>query len=220
MTTCQYCKIQVGGAHKKCPLCQSKLTGEVERNYFPSQEALKRKSLFYKIQLFIVWIIVIGALFAEFLFKVRLMPGKYLSLPLAMWIIAAEYEIGRMFKRGAGSSRVVTLTVFYCTLMLVITTRYLGGFDIVIRFIVPSVIMATMIANFVLALKDKSSNVTVYLLSNLLIGSLPYIVFAIRDGKVPFLWTFSLFVSVVLFVGAVIFMGRMVLLELRKRFDM
>ena len=37
MKTCLYCKIDVGGNLKKCPLCQSKLQGESEQAYFQSR---------------------------------------------------------------------------------------------------------------------------------------------------------------------------------------
>ena len=66
MRTCPYCKIEVGGDLKKCPVCQSKLSGEAEATYFPVQTTLKITSFFYKIQLFIVWAVVIAGLGADF----------------------------------------------------------------------------------------------------------------------------------------------------------
>ena len=61
MRTCPYCKIEVGGDLIKCPLCQSKLTGEGEAAYFPKQTVFRRRSFLYKLQLFIIWILVIVA---------------------------------------------------------------------------------------------------------------------------------------------------------------
>ena len=68
MRKCPYCKIGIGGDSVKCPLCQSKVMiideadskeNEItDRPYFPKLEAQQKRSFFYKLQLFIVWIIL------------------------------------------------------------------------------------------------------------------------------------------------------------------
>ena len=78
MRKCPYCKIEVGGDLLKCPLCQSKLMGSVtsetenEEAYYPRLEAQKKRSLYYKIQLFIVWVILIVGIGLDFMFGLRL----------------------------------------------------------------------------------------------------------------------------------------------------
>ena len=85
MKTCKYCKIEVGGNGKKCPLCQSTLTGEEERPYFPKPTALKIQSFFYKIQLFIVFVVIVGSLGAQYLMGVEIF-GIHWSLLITMWL--------------------------------------------------------------------------------------------------------------------------------------
>ena len=94
MKTCPYCKIKVGGDLKKCPLCQSKIVGEGE-SYYPSPSILKLRSPLYRIQLFIVWVVIIAALGIDFLFNLR-MPGfenVHYSLIIAMWLMVFEFVI-------------------------------------------------------------------------------------------------------------------------------
>ena len=100
MKKCPYCKIDVGGAPKVCPLCQSRLTGEDEEPYFPNRTELQFRSFIYKLQLFIAWAVMIATLGLDFLKGIRFpeFPQLHWSLLLAMWIIAVEFLIIRLFR--------------------------------------------------------------------------------------------------------------------------
>ena len=76
-----------------------------------------------------------------------------------------------------------------------------------------------MIANFVLAMIDKRGNAMVYLLTNLLIGILPYIVLSISHRTASITWIICMLISIILFVGAIIFKGRSVAGEIQRRLN-
>lgn len=219
MKNCPYCKIEVGGNLKKCPLCQSKLNGVGEQAYFPMQTTLKIQSFFYKIQLFIVWIVVIWSLGLDFLLHVKVWPTVdiHWSLIVSMWLIVFEFGIIRLFKRGISSARIMTLFVFIVLIVMMITAYYVGYLRFVLDWVAPVVVMGTLIANFVLAMIDKNGNAMVYLLTNLVVGVLPYIVFYFAERDCPMTWIVCLMVSVILFVGAIIFKGREVVGEIQRR---
>ena len=221
MKKCPYCKIEVGGDLKKCPLCQSKLSGEGEEPYFPKQNLLQMNSLFFKIQRFIVWVMVIAALGLDFLFEIRFpkFPKLHWSLIIAMWLVVTEFLLIRQFKKGTASARTVTIMAYSIAGMLLVTSWFFGFFDIAFDWIVPITITGTLIANFVLAMIDKKGNAMIYLLSNILIGALPYVVLHFSHRNTPITWIISLLVSVILFVGAVIFKGRSVAAEIRRRLN-
>ena len=221
MKNCPYCKIEVGGNLKKCPLCQSKLNGEDDRPYFPRQTTLKIQSFFYKLQLFIVWAVIILSLGIDFLFDIKFLPicNFHWSLLLAMWLIVFEFGIMRLFKKGISSSRIMTLFVLIVLVMLMITAYYIGYLPLITDWVAPVVVMGTLIANFVLAMIDKNGNSMVYLLTNLVVGILPYIVFYLAKRDCPFAWIVCLLVSVILFVGAIIFKGREVVSEIQRRLN-
>ena len=174
--------------------------GEPEERYFPTQTILKIQSFFYKLQLFIVWIIIIASLGIDFLFGLH--PAAFdgpfekihWSLLVLMWVLAFEFGIIRLFKKGMSPSRILS-----------------------IYWILPNVVMATMVANFVFAMLDKSGNSMAYLLTNVLIGILPYIAFYIFQKNCPIEWIICLLVGFALLVGAIIFKGREVVSEIQRR---
>ena len=219
MRTCPYCKTEVGGTHKKCPVCQSHLSGQPDGPYFPKPTVLKITSFLYRLQLFIVFTIIISALGAQYLFFFNPFDKCPWSLLVTMWLLAFEFGIIRLFKKGANSSRVLTIFVFIVTILLMITAYFTGYFKIMTQLIVPIIIIGTMIANFVLAMVDQIADAMVYLLTNVAVGIIPYIVLFFKEGVVPFAWIVCLMVSIILFVGAVIFKGRPVLSEIQRRFN-
>ena len=221
MRKCLYCKIKVGGDLVKCPICQSKLVGEPEEAYFPKPTDGQRRSLYYKIQLYCVWVTLIVGLSVDFLFNVKLpwYPDLHWSLLLSMWLVAFEFLIMRQFKPGTGSARKVTSMVFIILFMLVITSHFLGFFDFTVYWIVPIALIGDIIANFVLAMIDKQGNTMSYLLTNLFVGVVPYIFIYFLGKGTPIAWIVCTIVSILLFIGAVIFKGRTVLNELQRRFN-
>ncbi len=221
MRKCPYCRIEVGGDLKKCPLCQSKLSGEGEKPYFPKQTTQKIKSFLYKLQLFIIWVLVIASLGVDFLFNVKIpaFPQLHWSLILSMWLIAFEFGMMRQFKKGTGSSRTVTMMVLIILALLMITSYYFGFWKLTVDWIVPVAITGTMIANFVLAMIDKKGNAMVYLLTILLVGVLPYIVLHFTNREDQATWIICMLVGVILFIGAIIFKGRTVAGEIQRRLN-
>ena len=220
MRRCPYCNVGIEGDLVKCPLCQSKLSGTGEAPCYPKFEAQKKRSLFYKIQLFLVWGLLIAGLGVDFLVGIRIPghPELHWSLLLAMWLMGAEFGIMRQFKPGTGSAGKVTMLVLITIAMWCVTAKYFGLMKITIDLVVPSALVATIIANFVLAMIDKNGNTMSYLLSGLLMGVVPSVIRYFARSKMPIAWAVCLMVSVILFAGAVIFKGRAVAAELQRRF--
>ena len=223
MKHCPYCKVDIGGDPGKCPLCQSKLAGEGEILYFPHvKEAYKKQSLFYKIQLFCVWVVLIVALGLDLVMKLRLpgYPDLHWSLLLAMWLIGFEFGIMRQFKPGTGSAGKVTMMVIITIVMWCVTAYFFGLMKVTLELVVPVVLAATIIANFVLALIDKNRNTMVYLITGLFMGIIPSIICLFVTAKMPLAWAVCLMVSVILFAAAVVFKGRALADEFQRRFHL
>ena len=220
MRRCPYCKVGIAGDLAKCPLCQSKLTGNAEEPCYPKFEAQKKQSLYYKLQLAIVWGLLIIGIGLDFLVGLRL-PGfadLHWSLIWAMWLIGFEFGIMRQFKPGTGSAGKVTMMVLITIVMWCVTAYFFGLMKITVDLVVPIVLAATITANFVLALLDKNGNTMSYLLTALLMGIVPSVICIFVSEKMPIAWAICLMVSVILFAGAVIFRGRAVAAELQRRF--
>lgn len=220
MRRCPYCKVGIEGDLAKCPLCQSKLTGSAEEPCYPKFEAQKKQSLYYKLQLAIVWGLLIVGIGLDFLVGLRLpgFPNLHWSLISAMWLIGFEFGIMRQFKPGTGSAGKVTMMVLITIIMWCVTAYFFGLMKITLEMVVPIVLAATVTANFVLALLDKNGNTMSYLLSAMLMGIVPGVISFFASEKMPIAWAVCLMVSIILFVGAVIFRGRAVAAELQRRF--
>ena len=220
MRRCPYCKVDIAGDLAKCPLCQSKLMGDGEMPLFPKLEAQKKRSLFYKFQLFIVWIVLIVGIGLDLMVDLRLpgYPNLHWSLLLAMWLVAFEFGILRQFKPGTGSAGKVTKLVLIVTAAWCVTAYYFGFIKITLDLAVPCVLAAMIIALFVLALIDRHGNTMAYLLSGVVLGVVPSVIqYFVRDS-LPLAWTVCLMVSMILLIGAVIFRGKDVTAELQRRF--
>ncbi|MBQ2032417.1 MAG: hypothetical protein II483_09455 [Lachnospiraceae bacterium] len=220
MRRCPYCKVGIAGDLGKCPLCQSKLMGNGEAPCYPQFEAQKKRSFFYKAQLFLAWGLLVVGIGLDFMVGLRLpgYPNLHWSLLLAMWLMVFEFGIMRQFKPGTGSAGKVTWMVLMTIVSWCVTAYFFGFMKITIDLVVPSALAATIAVNFVLALIDKNGNTMAYLLSGLAMGVVPSVICFFARAKMPLAWAVCLMVSVVLFAGAVIFRGRAVAEELRRRF--
>ncbi len=220
MKKCPYCKIEVGGNPLKCPLCQSRLVGEGERPYFPEKTTLQFRSLLYKLQMFIVWVLIISGLGLDFLIGLRFpsFPALHWSLVIAMWLIAFEFGIMKQFRPGTASARTVTIMVFLILALLLVTSYFFDFMWLTRDWIVPIAIAATLVVNFILTMLDKQGNAITYLLTCLVFGLIPFWVMYILKKDMPITWGICLIVSITVLAGAIIFKGRTVAKEFQKRF--
>ena len=141
MRRCPYCNVGIEGDLVKCPLCQSKLPGTGEESCYPKFEAQKKQSLYYKMQLAIVWGLLIVGAGLDFLVRLRLpsFPDLHWSLLSAMWLIGFEFGIMRQFKPGTGSAGKVTMMVLITIVMWCVTAYFFGLMKITLGLVVPVV---------------------------------------------------------------------------------
>ncbi|MCI7557229.1 MAG: DUF6320 domain-containing protein, partial [Lachnospiraceae bacterium] len=104
--------------------------------------------------------------------------------------------------------------------LLLITGRLLDFLYPIATYVAPYTIAALLLTNLILALIDKKGNALVYLLGNILMGMIPYVIYKLMKMTVPLSWTICLTVSVVVLLGICIFRGRSVKSELEKRLNM
>lgn len=219
MKHCPYCKIDVGGSLTRCPFCQSGLLGTEDRPYWPPQKTLQTQSILYKLQLFFVLATIIVVLSLDFLLNLN--PDSFhWSLLVSLWLITFEFGLIRLFKRNYSSSRILTLFVSMLAILILITGYFTDYWYLAAGILVPWMCIGTLIVNFILTLVNQIANAIVYLLSNILVGILPYLVLRIMGKDIPLAWIICLTTSVILWVASCIFRGREVLSELQRRFNL
>ncbi len=170
-------------------------------------------------QLACVWGLLIVGIGLDFMIGLRIpgFPDLHWSLIWAMWLIGFEFGIMWQFKPGTGSAGKVTMMVLITIIMWCVTAYFFGLTKITLELVVPCVLAATIIANFVLALIDKNGNTMVYLLWGLFMGIVPSVICYFVSDKMPIAWVICLMVSVILFAGSIIFRGRAVAAEFQRR---
>ena len=194
MNTCPHCHIKVGGDSTYCPLCQNRLPGPAEAAYFPATAPrIHRASLLYKIIAFLLSAVVVVAGAFDFLLLDET-PHRHFNLLL---LVSA---------------------------LLVFTDWFNGYTGYSLDLVVPILCCVALGCNFVFAfLRSRfTANALVYLLMNIGIGLLPYILLFLRlDGgkldahSIP--WVICLLLSIITFLGLVIFRGRALKSEIEKR---
>ncbi len=218
MKKCPSCNINVGGNRRTCPVCQSGLMGESSVSFWPEMKKLRLQSFFYKLQLFLVLALASVSLALDFLLDIN--TGKHWSLPVVLWVITLELLIRHFLKKSVVVAAIVTDTAIHIVLLLIFTGWYLGFLNPIIMHVVPGVVMALLVANLVFSLLDRQGNAIVYLLANIIIGAVPYIVMYLFHKDIPLTWTICLMVTVVIFIGICVFRGKSVTTEVQKRMSL
>lgn len=217
MKTCMNCNISIGGNADTCPLCQNSLTGTASPNNWPSPTKLRKQAFIYKMQLFLVLAAIVVGLSLDFLLDIN--NGIHYSLIIAMWLIVFELDLWSNIKKVFIISRTVSITTLHVCLLLLITARYFGFYDITAFLIVPILTGAALLANMTFAMIDTRENAMVYLLENILLVFIVYAVLKAKHTQPGLIWTICLMISLVCLIGIIIFKGRKVSVEIQKRMN-
>ena len=96
---------------------------------------------------------------------------------------------------------------------------FLGWNNVSIDMVIPILCTVTLLLNFLFAFVNRkfTENGLIYLLLNIGVGVVPYIVLTIRHTRTALPWVICLIVSVITFLGLVIFKGRILWSEFAKR---
>ncbi len=217
MSRCEYCRITVGGQEKKCPLCQNRMNGEVTESMWPQENELRRQSMLYKLQLFLLLAAMVCTCSLDFLYKIN--TGLHWSLIVVLWVAGFEITVRYIIKHGMGISGHITYSVYMSVALLFITGYVTGLRYAIIGWVIPIIVIVTLVINFILNLTRAVENAMAYFLTNLLIGILPYIALAILGKRITGPWILSLMISVIAFIGIVVFRGNAMRSELEKRMN-
>lgn len=219
MRTCSVCNIKVGGNTDYCPLCQNELSGNKTdmQCYFPPEVDLRKKSMFYKIQLFASVTAAIIALVLDFVMGLH---GRiHWSIISTAGVIASQIVVKRLLRKSSVFiDYIINITV--CSLVLLILfSHYLNFMPFTFEYILPPVFIAMLGCLFAFFLADKKGKVLPYLIAvTVLCIVIPSVLIIIK--RKTLLWDITLITGLVSLAGLIIFKGSKLLNELHKRFHM
>ena len=217
MKTCPHCKIKVGGTFEQCPLCQSVLMGDATPDRFPKNETIRGRSLPLRIITFVLITGAVVCLSLDFLFIKK--EHVHFGLIALTWCIAVLWFVLSTVKNRPILSKAISLAVLLLSIAAVLTEIIVDYQAITTTYVVPYLISAALVANFLLSFLDKreKQNGTFYVLWSIFIGIIPCVVVIIRRAVTPLAWEICFFISVIAFIGLLVFKGKAVFLELYKR---
>lgn len=217
MKKCPSCNIEIGGNHQACPFCQNPLIGEISESNWPPINKFKKQAFLYKIQLFIVLALIAISLSLDFLLKLN--NGIHYSILVTMWGLTSQFLINLMIKKHIFPTKIVSFSVVTLSILLTLTAYYMGFFVPIFYIVVPIIISANIITNFVFSFIDKRGNDLIYLICTIFVGIIPYVVLELVHKDMLIVWNICLMISVTAALGIIVFKGRKVLTELQKRFN-
>ncbi len=217
MKYCKYCNINVSGTDKACPLCQSPLQGMETDNFFPKTARLRKSSVFYKIVLFIILAAIAVLLIIDFL-TLRA-PHKHFSVPIIVFILAVFWLVRTVFIKHRAIPQTLFMLMIIYAIVIDYTGWYFGFHDVSTNIVIPCMVCAILILNFVGSFIDRefAENGLVYILMNVVAGIVPYIALYVSKGYPPVAWIVCMISSVLTFLALIVFRGKSVFSELHKR---
>ncbi|MGN0706626.1 MAG: DUF6320 domain-containing protein [Faecalibacterium sp.] len=222
MKRCPHCRIQVGGGPEYCPLCRNPLVGEPSAALWPrTSPPLKRLTMVFKVAAFVLLGITVVCAAVDFL----LIPQAHthwsgLVLGWALGLLAVLYL---QMRRHANVPKLLFQLFVAASALAMFTDWFFGWSGFSLDYVVPVLCSAVLVVNFGFSFVRArfTENALIYLLLNMLMGVLPYLLlpFKLDSGglahSVP--WVVCLIVSTLSFLGLVLFKGRALRAELEKR---
>lgn len=226
MKTCPHCQIKVGGAVAYCPLCQNRLTGTDEAPWWPViTPPQRRASLVFKIVAFLA--LAGNVVAAAFDFLLEEGEHSHWSLLMLGWVLAGLLVLHMLLRRRYNGPRLAFQLLLIVSGMIIFTDWFNGYTGYSLDLVVPILCSITLICNCIFAfLRTRfTENALVYLLLNIGVGVLPYLLLFFRVGtgsidghSIP--WVICLIISAITFLGLFIFQGRALRSEIEKRLHM
>ena len=226
MKTCPHCHIQVGGNAAYCPLCQNRLSGPDDAPWWPKiTPRVRRFGMLFKIVAFLLLAanVVAGAI--DFLLVEE--PHRHESLLMLVWVIAILLVLRSLLRRRYNGPRQVFQLLLLVSALLIFTDWFHGYTGYSVDLVIPILCSVTLVCNFIFAFWRSrfTQNALVYMLLNIGIGVLPYLLllFQVGTGRVDarsMPWVICLIISVITCLGLIIFQGRALRIELEKRLHM
>ena len=222
MKTCPHCHIQVGSG-SYCPLCQSPLSGPDEPDipYFPPAPPPGRRTpLFFKLAAFFLLAGVVVCAAIDFLLQEDW--HLHWSLVVAACVAAALLLLRALMLGSHNAPKLLFQILVGASLLVWFCDWFLDWGNVSIDLVIPILCTATLVLNFLFGFINRkfTENGLIYLLLNIGVGVVPYVVLTIRHTRAALPWVICLIVSVITFLGLVIFKGQALWSEFAKRLHM
>lgn len=217
MRRCAKCDLEFTGDLRKCPLCQTDLTGEAEPSAFPYNKVKKSGVVALRVLGFATGVCLLAMLFLE---RPLAIPGD-IVLAVCLALVMNYLFVRNILTHSPDFLRVVAryfLILLAIAVIWFLVTRNLA----VTTYVIPGICLVALVFDAVLVALFRDTFVSgyaKYLLFDIVLGLTPLALMALGLTTRDTLALTSAFVASVFFLGLLVFMGRQLLDEIRKLFS-
>lgn len=216
MRTCGRCGVSFTGDLDVCPLCQARLTGEVEPSVFPVNRVKRSGTTALRVLAFATGAAVLAMLFVG---RMAGLPGTVVML--VCLALLTNYVFVRHLMSNAPDFLRLVARYFLLLLAVAIAWFALTGNLVVTTYVIPVVCLVALVFDAVLVCVFRGtfvSGYTKYLLLDVVFGIAPVAFVAAGLTTWDVLAYVSALVASVLLLGLVVFMRERLVAEVRKLF--
>lgn len=219
MKECKKCKVFIRGTNKTCPLCQGKLDGEDDEQVFPVIDTVYKKyKLFFKLLILVT--VSIGIISSA----INLMLPKtgIWALFVILGIVCFWLSMTIAFRNRNNIPKNILHQVIVISLMSLFWDYITGwnGWSLDYVFPITCIVAILSIEVLSLVLKMDNQNYKIYMITNVLLGLGPFVLYlcGVLSVSIPSLICTA--VSIIFFAIAVLFYSKDIKRELSKWFHL
>lgn len=216
MKYCSNCGVSVRGDRKRCPLCNTVLTGEGEPGGFPEIPAgAKKRRLWISVSALVSVSAAVVCILLNILEPEHGPWCLYVIFGIACgWVLLAL-----VLSKARNAAKAIILEVYLASALFLGWDWFTGWKKWSINFFIPAACAGSVIALMILSrfLRVNVGSFTVYLLGDILLGVVQLVLLVKKIVTVPLPSAICVGVCFITLAAMIIFTGRRFWVEMEKR---
>lgn len=219
MKHCDKCNVDVAGARKICPLCQTVLSGTDEEELYPFIPTFFSK---YKFAIKTAVFASISACIISVAVNYMIPQSGTWSLFVLLGMICLWISLFIIIKKRSNIPKTILYNVVIISLISVFWDKLMGWHGWSVDFVIPSLCFAAMIGIFVFIKisKLRLQDYIFFIFADAVLGIIPTVLYSAHFVKIRYPSIICTAVSIIAIVAMIIFQGKNVFFELKKKFHL
>lgn len=219
MKYCSNCRAEIRGDRKRCPLCNTLLTGEPSESGFPAVPDLTKIRALW---LSIAALASVSATVVCILYNILHPQDGPWCLYAVFGLVCGWALLLTVLRKARNASKAIILEVYLGSALCFCWDWFTGWMRWSVNFVIPAACVGSMIALMILSgfLRKSVSSFVIYLLADVLLGLLEFVLLLNGILTFPLPGAVCAGVCLITFAAMIIFRGRQFRLEVQKRFHL
>ena len=216
MRYCKACNIYLTGTIARCPLCQSRLSGEATEDSYPH---LPVKQKPYGLLIRMIALMTIIAIVVCGVINLSLPGNRLWFLPVAAGLASAWLSVGMILRRRRNPMKAAIWQLVLVSILVLLWDWFTGGNGWSIHFVLPVFFpcMQLAVAVTARALHLRPSDYLLYLILCVLAGLIPMILLLCGALRIIYPSVICAGISIISLAAMLLFKGSALRSELIRR---